>query len=96
MKAIQVYIGSLFDKEFIPTGLKTALFVGSALFLINHGFAFFRGEMNLERWISVGITYLMPYLVSVYGQHAYRHKLEQSSARVADLKKFRGDRSSFK
>jgi hypothetical protein len=96
MKALQLYISSLFDKEFIPTGLKTALFVGSVLFLINHGFAFFRGEMNRERWISVGITYLMPYLVNIYGQHAYRRKLEQSSQRVSAQKKLRGTQSSFK
>lgn len=79
MKALQGFINSLFDQEFIPTGLKTSLFVGSVLFFINHGLAFFRGEMNLERWISVGITYLMPYLVNVYGQYAYRRKIEQSS-----------------
>lgn len=89
MKDIQVYISSLFDKEFIITGLKTALFVGSFLFLINHGFAFFRGEMNRERWISVGITYLMPYLVNIYGQHAYRRKLEQSYKRGSEKKKLR-------
>lgn len=81
MKALQGYISSLFDREFMPTGLKTALFVGSALFLINHGSALFRGEMNRERWISGGITYLMPYLVNVHGQYASRRKLEQSSLR---------------
>ena len=96
MKALRAYISSLFDKEFILTGLKTALFVGSLLFLINHGFALFRGEMNRERWISVGITYLMPYLVNIYGQHAYRRKLEQSSQRVAEKKKLMGGQSSFK
>ena len=89
MKALRVYISSLFDKEFISTGLKTALFVGSILFLINHGFAFFRGEMNRERWISVGMTYLMPYLVNVYGQHAYRSKLEKSSHKITAQKKLR-------
>jgi len=78
MKAIQGYISSLFDREFIPTGLKTAFFVGSVLFLINHGSALFRHEMNRERWVSGGITYLMPYLVNVHGQYASRRKLEQS------------------
>jgi hypothetical protein len=53
MKILNEYVFSLFDKEFISTGLRTALFVGSLLFLINHGFAFWRGEMNYERWISV-------------------------------------------
>ena len=77
MKIINEYVVSLFDKEFISTGLRTALFVGSLLFLINHGLAFLRGQMNFERWISVLMTYLMPYLVNVYGQYSYRRKLSR-------------------
>lgn len=75
MKAVKGYFVSLFDAEFIATGLKTALFVGSLLFLINHGPAFFRGEMTKERWVSVLLTYVMPYLVSVYGQYSYRRRI---------------------
>lgn len=78
MNVIKEYLGSLFDQEFISTGLKTALIVGSLLFLINHGAAFSRGEINRERWISVFFNYLMPYLVSVYGQYAYRRKILRS------------------
>jgi len=81
MNVIKEYLGSLFDQEFILIGLKTALIVGSLLFLINHGTAFFRGQMNRERWASVFLTYLMPYLVSVYGQYAYRRKLSRSQDR---------------
>ncbi len=77
MNAIKEYLRSLFDQELIPTGLKTALIVGSLLVLINHGAALFRGEMNRERWISVFFNYLMPYLVSVYGQYAYRRKISK-------------------
>lgn len=77
MKILKGYVVSLFDKEFISTGLKTSFFVGSLLFLINHGFAFLRGEMNYERWISVLMTYIMPYLVNVYGQYSYRRKLSK-------------------
>lgn len=75
MRSIRAYLISLFDREFIPTGLQTALVVGSLLFGINHGLAVLRGEMTPERWVSVLLTYLMPYLVSVYGQHSYRRKL---------------------
>jgi hypothetical protein len=96
MKAAQEYISSLFDREFIPTGLKTALFVGSILFLINHGSALFRGEMSRERWISGSVTYLMPYLVNVYGQYASRRKLEQYLGRNVREKEFRRGQSSFK
>ncbi|MCY7368280.1 MAG: nitrate/nitrite transporter NrtS [Chamaesiphon sp.] len=68
------YLTSLVDPEFMSTGLKTALVVGSLLFIINHGLALSRGEMTSDRWISVAITYLMPYLVNVYGQYSYRRK----------------------
>lgn len=77
MKGIKGYLVSLFDKEFIPTGIKTALCVGSLLFLINHGTATLRGEMTRDRWISGALTYLMPYLVNVYGQHASRSRSQQ-------------------
>jgi hypothetical protein len=75
IRDIKGYIVSLFDAEFISTGIKTALFVGSLLFLINHGTALFRGEMTQERWISALLTYAMPYLVNVYGQYSYRRKM---------------------
>lgn len=65
---------SLFDAEFISTGIRTALLVGSLLFIINHGPALLRGEMSRERWISALVTYAMPYLVNVYGQYSYRRR----------------------
>jgi len=43
--------------------------------------------MNRERWISVGITYAL--IFNIYGQHAYRRKLEQSAQRVSAQKKLR-------
>lgn len=75
MKSVYKYIASLFDRDFVPTGLRTALVVGSLLFGINHGLAVWRGEMTQERWISVFLSYVMPYLVSVYGQYSYRRKM---------------------
>ncbi|MDX2230772.1 MAG: nitrate/nitrite transporter NrtS [Leptolyngbyaceae cyanobacterium bins.349] len=75
LKNVGSYLASLFDPDFIATGLKTALVVGSLLFCINHGPALFRGDMTQERWISVLLTYAMPYLVSVYGQYSYRRKM---------------------
>ena len=76
MRMVRGYIISLFDPEFVATGLKTAVLVGSLLFVINHGLALLRGEMNRERWISVIATYAMPYLVNVYGQYSYRRKID--------------------
>jgi hypothetical protein len=80
MKGVRGYLASLRDPEFVPTGLKTAAFVGSLLFLINHGAAFLRGEMTRERWIATAMTYVMPYLVNVYGQYSYRRKLSHPIA----------------
>ncbi len=75
-KSVRGYLLSLWDPELIPTGIKTALVVGSLLFGINHGLALLRGEMTQERWISVVLSYVMPYLVSVYGQYSYRRKMK--------------------
>ncbi|MDX2239187.1 MAG: nitrate/nitrite transporter NrtS [Leptolyngbyaceae cyanobacterium bins.302] len=79
MKNVWSYLASLLDPDFIPTGLRTALVVGSLLFGINHGLALLRGEMTVERWISVFLSYVMPYLVSVYGQYSYRRKMSVRS-----------------
>jgi len=80
MRMIREYIVCLWDAEFVLTGFKTAVFVGSLLFLINHGPALLRGQMTQERWISVIVTYAMPYLVNVYGQYSYRRKLMLENA----------------
>jgi len=82
VKNVWGYLASLLDPDFIPTGLRTAVVVGSLLFAINHGAALWRGEMTIERWISVLLTYAMPYLVSVYGQYSYRRKLTSPSAKI--------------
>jgi hypothetical protein len=83
------YLASLFDPEFVSTGLKTALVVGSLLFIINHGLSLSRGEMTIDRWISVSITYLMPYLVSVYGQYSYRRKFATNQTSIHDRQRQR-------
>ncbi len=55
--------------------MRTAAVVGTLLFVINHGLALLRGEMTAERWGATSMSYLMPYLVNVYGQYSYRRKL---------------------
>lgn len=82
MKFFKGYIVSLLEPEFIPTGLKTAAFVGTLLFLINHGNALTRNQMTSDRWISVIATYAMPYLVNVYGQYSYRRRLAVNSNKI--------------
>lgn len=69
---VKEYLSSLFDHQLIPTALKVALFIGSLLFTINHGWAVLTGQMTFERWISGGLTYIVPYMVSIHGQYIGR------------------------
>ena len=73
----QTYWQSLGDREFVPTALKVALVIGSILFTLNHGWALVQGQMTRERWISGGVTYVVPYLVSIHGQHISKTRLRK-------------------
>jgi hypothetical protein len=72
MKLIKEFTLSLVDPKLMPTAVKVALVVGSILFTINHGRVLVKGEMNRERWLSGGLTYLVPYFVSIHGQYISR------------------------
>ena len=62
------------DPRLAPTALRVSLVVGSILFTINHGAALAKGEMTRSRWLSGLITYLVPYSVSIHGQHTSRSR----------------------
>ncbi|MBD0387600.1 MAG: nitrate/nitrite transporter NrtS [Nostoc sp. C3-bin3] len=47
-----------------------------ALFVINHGAAFVKGQMNRDRWISASLTYLVPYIVNIHGQYISRLRMK--------------------
>ena len=49
--------------------MKVAMVVGSLLFIINHGQAVMNGKMTRDRWLSGLMTYCVPYMVSLHGQH---------------------------
>ncbi|MFB2896917.1 nitrate/nitrite transporter NrtS [Aerosakkonemataceae cyanobacterium BLCC-F50] len=72
MKSFKQYCLCLFDQELMPTAVKVAAVVGTILFLINHGSAVIKGEMNRARWISAGLTYIIPYCVNIHGQYVSR------------------------
>ena len=72
MKPVREFGLCLFDKELMPTALKVSVVVGSILFAINHGSALVKGQMNRERWVSAGLTYLLPYTVNIHGQYISR------------------------
>jgi len=43
---------------------KFALVVGAVLIAINHGDALIAGELPPRRWLQMGLTVLVPYVVS--------------------------------
>lgn len=62
------YRQSLKNPAFVPQALRMALIIGSLVFSINHGKALLQNEMTRDRWLSGTLSFVMPYLVSVYGQ----------------------------
>ncbi|WP_317930212.1 nitrate/nitrite transporter NrtS [Halioxenophilus sp. WMMB6] len=46
--------------------IKVALVVGTILATINHGDKLVTGSMIPLDWLKLGLTYLVPYCVSVY------------------------------
>jgi hypothetical protein len=72
MNSVKQYCLSLFDQELMQTAVKVSVVVGTILFFINHGAAVIKGQMNRDRWISAGLTYLIPYCVNIHGQYISR------------------------
>jgi hypothetical protein len=68
MDTIHSYCLCLFNQKMAPGALKVALIVGSVLLVINHGEAILSGTMSRNRWLSVGLTYVVPYGVNIHGQ----------------------------
>lgn len=73
-KIFQEFGLCLVNQEMMPTALKVSAVVGSILFVINHGSAVVKGEMNRERWISAGVTYVIPYMVNIHSQYISRSR----------------------
>ncbi len=69
MQAIKGYFAALVNPLLAVRAVRVALVIGTLLFVINHGAAVRSGTMTRTRWISVGLTYLVPYAVSIHGQY---------------------------
>lgn len=65
---------NLVAKEFRGTALRVSIVVGSILVVINQGSAIISREMNRSRWLSTGLTYIVPYCVSIHGQASGRKR----------------------
>ncbi len=61
----------------VRRALLTAVIVGSALTLINHGDAILRGSLDYARFAKMLLTFAVPYVVSTVSSVAARRELEQ-------------------
>lgn len=48
----------------VKRALKYAVIVGAVFITINHGDAILRGDVPPARWLRMGLTMLVPYVVS--------------------------------
>lgn len=48
----------------VQRALKYAVVVGAVLIAINHGDAILHGDVTTERWLRMGLTVVVPYVVS--------------------------------
>jgi len=49
----------------VRRGLKFAVVVGAILIAINHSDAIIRGELQTSNYLKMGLTVIVPYVVSV-------------------------------
>lgn len=49
----------------VRRGLKFAVVVGAVLIAINHSDAIIRGELKTSNYLKMGLTVIVPYVVSV-------------------------------
>ena len=66
------------SKQIFIRSVKTALFVGAILTLINHGDLIVSGSLTPQCWLRMGLTCLVPY--SVASWTATKAKLDMLSA----------------
>ena len=81
MNSFKAYCRCLWDRDLRTTAFKVAIIVGSILFTINHGRAFVKGQMTDDRWLSAGLTYVVPYLVNIHGQFISRYRQQTGEFR---------------
>jgi hypothetical protein len=60
------FLATALQGEIVRRSLRMAALIGSVLALINHGPALFTGKMDSQRWLQMGLTYIVPYCVATY------------------------------
>jgi hypothetical protein len=59
-------LDAAFEARVVRRALAFAVVVGSVLIAINHGDALLAGEIDGTRWLKMGLTVLVPYVVSTW------------------------------
>jgi hypothetical protein len=52
--------------QVVRRAIAYAVVVGAVLITINHGDAILRGQLDATRWLKIGLTVMVPYLVSTF------------------------------
>jgi hypothetical protein len=70
------FLTTALEREIVRRALRMSALIGTVLALINHGPVLFTGNMESQRWIQIGLTYMVPYCVATYAatMQELRHK----------------------
>jgi len=60
--------------------LRYAVVVGAILITINHGDAILHGDLSIGRWLRIGLTLLVPYLVSTFSSVGAMRQMQQEKS----------------
>ena len=66
------------EASVVRRALGYAVVVGAILTAINHGAAILRGDLPADRLIQIGLTLLVPYLVSTFSSVGVMRQLRAS------------------
>lgn len=80
MVGLNAWIKTALRPSVIKRALKYAIIVGAILITINHGDAILRGDLPLSRLLRMGLTVMVPYIVSTLS--SVGALLEKESARA--------------
>ena len=61
---MQTWLKLAFSPKIVRRAIISAVIVGVVLVAINHGDAILRGDISLDRSLKIGLTVLVPYVVS--------------------------------
>ncbi len=73
---MRLFFKHAYDPVCVKRSIKVALIVGTILFLINHFDELYYMTLNTTNIFQIGLTYLVPYLVSTFGSAMQARHIE--------------------